>query len=349
MALGTPKKMGMASLLGAAIRRLAVLLVLSAPQRLALPIFLGLPSASGYQANASQVARMQETRGMLYGLIGVAIFSLTLPFTHVAVEEFNPLLVALGRAVIAAIAAALLMWRTRAPLPTVAQWPGLIIVALGCVVGFPLFTSWAMRYVAASHGAIVVGILPLATALCGAIRFGERPSAGFWITAAIGSAIVVGFSLWQGGGTLRMPDLALFAAVIAAGIGYAEGGRMSQTMGGLWVISWALIISMPVLVPICGWLAWANGMHASAEGWLSFGYVSLFSMFIGFVFWYKGLALGGIARVGQVQLLQPFLTLLAASYLLGETLDWRKLLFAVAIIAIVFMGRKMPIKRSVNT
>jgi drug/metabolite transporter (DMT)-like permease len=292
--------------------------------------------------------QLQETKGMLFGLIGVVIFSLTLPFTRMAVAELNPVFIALGRAVVASLAAALLMWYSRAPWPTRQQWPALIVTALGCVVGFPLFTSLAMRYVAASHGAIVVGILPLATALCGALRFGERPSMGFWLNAALGSAIVIGFAVWQGGGALRLADLALFIAVIAAGIGYAEGGRMSQAMGGQWVISWALIISMPLLIPVTAWIALQYGMNASPKAWAAFGYVSLFSMFIGFFFWYKGLALGGIARVGQVQLLQPFLTLLAAALMLGEALDWRNLLFAVAIIAVVITGRKMPIKRSVN-
>jgi len=293
-------------------------------------------------------ADLQETKGMLFGLIGVVIFSLTLPFTRMAVAELNPIFIALGRAVVASLAAALLMWHLRAPWPTRTQWPGLIITALGCVVGFPLFTSLAMRYVPASHGAIVVGILPLATALCSALRFGERPSIGFWLNAALGSAIVIGFAVWQGGGTLKLADLALFTAVVAAGIGYAEGGRMSQAMGGQWVISWALIISMPLLLPVTMWIALQYGVAASPKAWVAFGYVSLFSMFIGFFFWYKGLALGGIARVGQVQLLQPFLTLLAAALMLGEGLDWRNLLFAVAIIAVVLTGRKMPIRRSVN-
>jgi drug/metabolite transporter (DMT)-like permease len=290
---------------------------------------------------------MDETKGMLFGLVGVAIFSLTLPFTRMAVAELNPVFIALGRAVVAAIAAALLMWRVRAPWPTRLQWRGVIIVALGCVVGFPVFTSIAMRNVPATHGAIVIGILPLATAVCGALRFGERPSPGFWMSAAVGSGLVISFAIWQGGGALQLADLALFSAVLAAGIGYAEGGRLSQVMGGQQVISWALIVSMPVLVPITAFLAWHYGISASPKAWMGFAYVSLFSMFIGFFFWYKGLALGGIARVGQVQLLQPFLTLIAASWMLGETLEWSNMLFALAIIAVVMVGRRMPIQRRI--
>jgi drug/metabolite transporter (DMT)-like permease len=287
----------------------------------------------------------QETKGIWLGVIGVAIFSLTLPFTRVAVAELNPLLVALGRAVVAAAGSAVLLWWVDAPRPTASQWKALIITALGVVVGFPVFSSIAMRYVPASHGAVVVGILPLATALFGALRFGERPSVGFWIAAVAGSVIVVAFALWQGGGELHMADLALFAAVIAAAMGYAEGGRLSQTMGGQQVISWALVLSMPLLLPLSIWLGWHYGVSASPQAWWAFAYVSLFSMFIGFFFWYKGLALGGIARVGQVQLLQPFLTLAAAALMLGESPEVHNFLFALAVIGVVAIGRRMPIRR----
>ncbi len=287
----------------------------------------------------------QESRGMWLGTIGVTIFSLTLPFTRMAVAELNPVLVALGRAVVAALCSAVLLWWMGAPRPTATQLRALLITSLGVVIGFPVFSSIAMRYVPASHGAIVLGILPLATALVGALRFKERPSPGFWITALAGSAIVVGFALWQGGGELHAADLALFVAVIAAALGYAEGGRLSQTMGGQQVISWALVLSMPVLLPVTLWLGWRYGVSASPKAWIGFGYVSLFSMFIGFFFWYKGLALGGIARVGQVQLLQPFLTLIGAALILGEAPDARNILFALAVIAVVAIGRRMTIRR----
>ena len=287
----------------------------------------------------------QENRGMWMGMVGVAIFSLTLPFTRMAVAELNPVLVALGRAVVAAMGSAALLWWVGAPRPTPRQWRALTITSLGVVVGFPVFSSIAMRYVPASHGAVVIGILPLATALFGALRFGERPSTGFWIAAFFGSALVVGFALWQGGGEFHAADLALFAAVIAAAMGYAEGGRLSQSMGGQQVISWALVLSMPILLPITVWLCWNYGLDASPRAWIGFGYVSLFSMFIGFFFWYKGLALGGIARVGQVQLLQPFLTLIGAALILGEALDARNFLFAIAVVAVVAVGRRMSIRR----
>jgi drug/metabolite transporter (DMT)-like permease len=282
---------------------------------------------------------------MLLGAIGVAIFSLTLPFTRIAVAELHPVLVAFGRAVVAAFCSVVLLWWIKAPRPTLLQLKSLTITAVGVVVGFPLFSSIAMQYVPASHGAIVVGILPLATALFGALRFGERPSIGFWLAAAIGSALVVVFALQQGGGHLHLADLALFVAVVAAAMGYAEGGRLAQTMGGQQVICWALLLSMPVLLPVTLWFAWQYGLSASATAWTGFAYVSVGSMFIGFFFWYKGLAIGGIARVGQVQLIQPFLTLLGAAVILGEALEWRTFLFAVAIIAVVAIGRRMSIRR----
>lgn len=287
----------------------------------------------------------EESKGMWLGLVGVAIFSLTLPFTRMAVAELNPVFVAFGRAVVAALCSIPLLWQLKAVRPHGAQWKSLALTALGVVVGFPLFSSVAMRYVPASHGAIVLGILPLATAMFAALRFGERPSTGFWIAAVAGSGIVVFFALSQGGGGLQMADLALLAAVVAAAMGYAEGGRLSQTMGGQQVIAWALLLSLPLLLPITAWLGWRYGISASPKAWLGFAYVSLFSMFIGFFFWYKGLALGGIARVGQVQLLQPFMTLLGAALLLGEALAGRNMLFALAVLIVVGFGRKMAVRR----
>jgi drug/metabolite transporter (DMT)-like permease len=286
-----------------------------------------------------------ESKGMWLGLAGVAIFSLTLPFTRMAVAELNPVLVAFGRAVVAALCSIPLLWKLKAARPRGAQWKALALTALGVVVGFPLFSSVAMRYVPASHGAIVLGILPLATAMFGALRFGERPSAGFWIAALAGSGLVIVFALSQGGGGLQLADLALLAAVVAAAMGYAEGGRLSQTMGGQQVIAWALLLSLPVLLPITVWLGWRYGVNASPKAWLGFAYVSLFSMFIGFFFWYKGLALGGIARVGQVQLLQPFMTLLGAALLLGEALVASNMLFALAVLVVVGFGRKTAVRR----
>jgi drug/metabolite transporter (DMT)-like permease len=289
-----------------------------------------------------------DSAGMLLGLAGVALFSLTLPFTRMAVAGLEPGFVALGRALVAAMLAGIwLLWK-RAPLPPrSALWP-LAMVSLGCVIGFPWLTSIALRSLPASHGAVLVGILPLATALVSALRGNEKPSPGFWLTAMTGSAIVIGFALRQSGGSFHQADLLMFGAVAAAAVGYAEGGKLSQSMGGQQVISWALVLSVPLVLPLVVWLAWPQPGQmagAGARAWIGFAYVSVFSMFIGFFFWYRGMARGGIARVGQVQLLQPFMTLAGAWLLLGEPLEVANIGFALAVIAVVAIGRRMQIKR----
>ncbi|MES2117048.1 MAG: DMT family transporter [Pseudomonadota bacterium] len=289
-----------------------------------------------------------DAAGMLLGLIGVAMFSLTLPFTRMAVADLDPAFVALGRAVAAAICAAVWLRWNRTPWPPRSALMPLACVAGGCIVGFPWLTSIAMRTVPAAHGAVLVGMLPLATAVWAALRGGERPSAGFWCMAMLGSALVAGFALRGSGGSLRPADLALLAAVLLAAMGYAEGGKLAQSLGGQQVICWALVLAAPVLAPAVAWLAWHDPARLAAAGaraWAGFAYVSLFSMFIGFFFWYRGMALGGVARVGQVQLVQPFLTMLGAALLLGESLEWETMLFALAVIVVVGAGRKMQVKR----
>lgn len=309
----------------------------------------GSSTATPIPASASKIPRRSdETTGMLLGLAGVAIFSLTLPFTRLAVAELSPLFATMGRAVVAALLAGLWLWWQRAPLPGRGALPGLAIVAAGCVIGFPLLTSIAMRTLPASHGAVLVGILPLATALFAALRGHERPSAGFWCAALAGSALVVGFALSQSGGTLHVADVLMLGAVLAAALGYAEGGRLSQALGGQQVISWALLLSLPVALPLAGWDLWRHGGALGAVGpaaWGGFAYTCVFSMFVGFIFWYRGMAKGGVARVGQVQLLQPFLTLLGAAAVLGEPLQAAHLLFALAVIGTVALGRRMAISR----
>lgn len=273
-------------------------------------------------------------------MVGVASFSLTLPATRAAVAGLDPVFVGLGRAVVAAALAAIVLVATRSPWPGRAALPGLAIVAGGVIVGFPLFTAWAMRRVPATHGAIVVGLLPLATALAAAWLAHERPSQTFWWCAVAGSAVVVGFALWQGGGALHLADLLLVAAVIAAAIGYAEGGRLARTLGGWQVICWALVLAAPaMLVPT---LLAVDGrvLTAPTSAWVGFAYVSAVSMFLGFFAWYRGLALGGIAAVGQVQLLQPFLTIFASAWLLGETVDAATLAAAALVIAVIALGRR---------
>lgn len=302
---------------------------------------------SGIATPLPTVSR-HETTGMLLGLAGVAIFSLTLPFTRLAVAELDPLFATMGRAAIAALLAGAWLWWRRVPLPRRADLPALAIVAAGCVIGFPLLTSIAMRSLPASHGAVLVGVLPLATALFAALRGHERPSAGFWCAALAGSGVVIGFALSQSGGTLHVADVLMLAAVLCAGVGYAEGGRLARTMGGQQVIGWALLLAVPVALPLTVAQVWRHGgamAAASAAAWGGFAYTAVFSMFIGFVFWYRGMALGGVARVGQVQLLQPFLSLLGAALVLGEPLRAAHLLFALAVIGVVAVGRRMAVRR----
>jgi drug/metabolite transporter (DMT)-like permease len=289
-----------------------------------------------------------DTRGMLLGLAGVAIFSLTLPFTRMAVAELDPVFIALGRAVGAALlAGAWLCWK-RAPLPGRADLGPLALVALGCVIGFPLLTSIAMRTLPAAHGAVLVGVLPLCTALYAALRGDERPSARFWMLALLGSGLVAAFALAQGGGSLHGADLLVFAAVALAAMGYAEGARLARTLGSEQTICWALVLAAApsaVLLAVFDADQFTRLGAVGARSWFAFGYVTVCSMFVGFFFWYRGLALGGVARVGQVQLLQPFLSLAGAALLLGEPLTASNCLFAVAVIGVVALGRRAQVRR----
>ncbi len=299
--------------------------------------------------NSLLATRHPETVGLAFGFLGVLIFSLTLPATRLAVAELDATVVGLGRAVMAAILAALLLKATRQPRPSRQHLPSLVIIAVGVIVGFPLLSAWAMRSLPAAHGAIVIGILPLATAIAGALRTGDRPSFAFWLCSSLGSAVVVLFTIFTGGGSLQMADLALLGAVAAAAIGYAEGGRLFCELGGWQVICWALVLSAPFLaVPVALTIV-HQGLHASLQSWLGFGYVSVFSMFLGFFAWYHGLAIGGVARVSQIQLLQPFLTLFASALLLHEQVTLLTIGAAFIVVAMVAFSRKVPISRSIRT
>ncbi len=279
-----------------------------------------------------------ENLGYLFGLTAVVAFAVTLPAMRAAVRALDPVFVGLGRGIGAALLGAAFLLLTRQRLPSRKEARGLVIVAAGVVVGFPLLTAWAMRYVEASHGSVVLGILPLATAAAGVLFSRERPSARFWFSALLGSALVVGYSLTRAGGTLHVADLALFGAIACAGVGYAEGARLSRSLGGLQVISWALVFSVPVLiVPVV--LFAPGSINLPLESWLGFLYVTVISQFLGFFPWYHGLALGGIAKVSQTQLLQPFLTIVASAFLLGERTDILTWLVAVIVVAVVAIGK----------
>lgn len=292
----------------------------------------------------------EEIKGLWLGLLGVTIFALTLPMTRLAVgtpeaPQMSGVFIALGRAVVAAALSAVFLVATRAPWPRRADWWPLVITAAGVVFGFPLFTSIAMRYVEAVHASVIVGVLPLATAAVGALLHRQRPSAGFWICAAVGSGLVVGFALLRSGSTgvaLHPADALLLAAMACAAVGYGYGARLSQRMRAEHVICWALVIALPITLPATLITRPQGVLQASA--WWGFAYVAVFSMWLGFFAWYRGLAMGGTVRVSQVQLVQPFLGMLFAVPLLGERLDAVTVGFALAVIATVFIGKKMPVR-----
>lgn len=291
----------------------------------------------------------QKNRGLLLGFIGVVIFALTLPMTRLAagtseVPQMSGVFIAMGRAVVAAALSAILLLATRAPLPAQDDWWQLALTSAGVVFGFPLLTSIAMRYVEAVHASVIVGVLPLATAAVGAWLHRQRPSTGFWACAALGSALVVAFAVIRSGSSglsIDPADALLLAAMGCAAVGYGYGARLSQRMRAEHVICWALIIALPLTLPSAWVTRPQSVLHASA--WWAFAYLAVFSMWLGFFAWYRGLALGGTVRVSQVQLLQPFLGMLFAVPLLGERLDALTLGFAVAVIATVFAGKKMPV------
>ena len=293
-----------------------------------------------------------ERKGMWFGLLGVTMFAVTLPVTRLAVgstedPHLSGVFLAMGRAVVAACLSVIYLWISKAAFPSKNQWKGLGLVALGVVFGFPLLTSLAMRYVEATHASVITGVLPLATASLAAVMNKQKPSWGFWLCAVTGTALVVGFALLRSGQSglhFHSADLLLLAAMAFAALGYAWGGRMSQTMGAEQVICWALVISLPLTLPLA-WLSQpTNPVPWSA--WAGFAYVSLFSMWLGFFAWYRGLAMGGTVQVSQIQLLQPFLGMLVAIPVLGERLDALTVGFGLAVVATVFISRQMAVHRS---
>jgi drug/metabolite transporter (DMT)-like permease len=290
-----------------------------------------------------------ERRGLWLGLLGVVIFAATLPMTRLAVgtpdaPQMSGVFVAMGRAVVAAVLSAAFLALARAPLPRRSDWLPLALTAGGVVFGFPLLTSLAMRHVEAVHASVIVGILPMATAAFGAWLHRQRPSLGFWLCALLGAALVVGFAVLRSGTaglTLHWADALLLAAMACAAVGYGYGAQLSQRMQAEHVISWALVIALPLTLPLAAG-SWPE-QPVSASAWGALGYVAVFSMWLGFFAWYRGLALGGTVRVSQVQLAQPFISMLFAVPLLGERLDLLTVGFGLAVAATVFAGRRMPV------
>ena len=287
----------------------------------------------------------RESFGMLLGLGGVLMFAGTLPASRVAVASLDPLFITFARATLPGLISLALVIALRRRIPPREQWPAVAIASITLVYGFPLFSAIAMTTVPAAHGGVVLGILPIATALAATILAGERPSAGFWIAALAGSAIVVAFALREGGGSFVSGDFWLLASVVVAATGYTYSGKLAASMPGWEVIAWALIIALPVSL-LGTWLSWPQRAYdVVPNAWIAVLYVALFAQFIGFFFWNAGLGMGGIARVGQMQLLQPFAIVLIASVVNAETLQIETLLFATAVVGTVLIGRRMRVRR----
>ena len=306
------------------------------------------PATTALHHHPEPTAR-EARRGLAFGVLGVFIFALTLPMTRLAVgpaeaPQLPPAFVTAGRAALAGVLSVLYLLAVRAPWPTRRHWPTLGVSALGTVVGFPMTLALALRQVEAAHAAVVTGLMPLATAVIGALVLRQRPSNGFWACALLGCALVLAFAGWQGGGHLSAGDGWLLLAVLFTGIGYVAGAKVAAELPAPQVICWVLVMSLPFTLPATALFWPIEPVKPSA--WLGFAYVSLFSMWLGFFAWYRGLALGGLVRVSQVQLVQPFLALLFAVPVLGEPLSPTTVVFALAVITVVFIGKRMPVGRS---
>jgi drug/metabolite transporter (DMT)-like permease len=281
-------------------------------------------------------AMNKTASGWMNGFIGVLIFAGSLPATRAAVMDFDPVFLTCARATIAALLGAALLLGFRQPRPALADLPALGFVTLGVVIGFPLLTALALRYVSSAHTIVFLGLLPLCTAFFGVVRAGERPKPAFWLFSLVGGGVVAGYAASRGMEASLKGDVLMLAAVVVCGLGYAEGARLSRRLGGWQVISWALILALPLTLTTTLLTLPASFAVVRAPAWIGFAYVSVFSMMIGFVFWYRGLAQGGITAVSQLQLIQPFFGLAFAALLLNETVEPAMLgvtLVAVACVA----------------
>jgi drug/metabolite transporter (DMT)-like permease len=287
--------------------------------------------------------RAVELRGLALATLGVAIFSFSLPATRLAVADLDPSFVSFGRAAVAAALGAVVLRAVRAPRPRGAQWRSLAVIAFGVVVAFPLFTALALRHVDATHGAVVIALLPAWTAVFAVLRAGESPSRGFWLAAGFGLVAVLAFIASRGLGAIGLADVELLGATVLCSLAYAEGGALSRSLGGPQTICWALVLSAPLSIPIT--LAYLPEGHVGTNAWLGFAYVSAFSMFLGFFAWYAGLALGGVAKAGQTQLLQTPLTLVLAALVLGEHVTVLAMVCTLAVLASIVGTQRARVGR----
>ncbi len=283
-------------------------------------------------------------RGYFYGTLGMLGFSLTLPATRAAVLDLNPLIVGLGRGLVAAVLALIALLVTRQTLPAKKHLMPLAFVASGVVIGFPVLTSLAMEHVNASHGAVMLGMLPIVTACFGALVSKERPSNSFWVAAFFGTTVVVGYSLFQAHGAFDLYDLMLVGGVVSAAMGYAVGAKLAKEMGSWRVISWALVMAAPFLAEPVIMQITSTGFDPSTISLIGFLYVSCISMFLAFIAWYAGLALVGTAKIGLLQLLQPFVTIAVSALLLKENVSTTTVVFACLVATSVFVGQRTRVR-----
>jgi drug/metabolite transporter (DMT)-like permease len=285
-------------------------------------------------------------RGLLLGGLGVLIFSLTMPMTKIALSgaTMSPWFVWAGRTVLAGIAGVVFLFATRSKLPPRRAWWPIAGATLGVVFGWPLLNTIALQSVPSSHAAVVNGILPLSTAVIGATLNRERLAFGFWICTILGTIIVCAYAWTRAAGTLHAADAIMLVSVLLGGLGYASGAIATKYTSGPEVISWALILGMPATLLIAAFSAPAEPATVAIKAWGAFAYLGLMSQWIGFFFWYKGLAMGGIAKVSQVQLVQLFFTLAFSALLLGEAIEPSMLGVAVLTVALIAVGRRLAKK-----
>ena len=333
------------------------------------------PAAGAVRPTDGSNATPGVLGGWISGALGMLTFSGSLPATQVALAGFSPAFLTFTRASLAGLLALVILWLTRSRRPTRAHLPALAAIAFGVVVGFPLFTGIALQVITSAQALVFIGLLPLSTALFGVLRTSERPSRWFWFYSIIGAGIIVCYAVYQmitaapsthgNAGPIRhavlLGEAMMLLSIIVCGYAYAEGARLSRDLGGWQVICWALVLSLPLML-LAGWLErpWGNGasgMHTPATfsawlgavpptAWLGLAYVSLFSMLIGFFFWYRGLAIGGVASIGQLQLLQPFFGLLLAALVLGESIKPSMLWVSAAVVGCVALARRANTRKT---
>jgi drug/metabolite transporter (DMT)-like permease len=280
------------------------------------------------------------------GFLGVLAFSFTLPATRVAVEDLDPIVVGIGREALAALPAALILLATRAPLPSREHLLRIGVVAFGVVFGWPVFTAFALQDLTSAHSAVIVGLLPAATAVVAVMRAGEHPSPAFWLASLAGLVAVLAFAASQGAGLLSGGDVLILVAVALSAVGYAEGGALARELGGWRVICWAVVLSVPITLPVAAVAGLGTDLRADTDAWLGFAYVAAVSALLGFFPWYAGLARGGVAKIGQIQLIQPLLTLVWSAWLLNEDFGATTVIASIAVLACVVATQRTRVERS---